>query len=101
MTVELENLDPDVGGWFGTRGWDHEFCRAGNHINPPEGELCHGCYHPIGATASGYALFIETGAGVRFDCWIYWHHDCYWEHVEEKDATGLVLDRLDGDYDPW
>lgn len=99
MTVALEDLDPKVGGWFGLRGWDHEFCRRDNHIEVPEGELCQGCFHPIGDTAAGYALFVEDGALVA--CWAYWHHGCYWEHVDEGRATELIESRLDGDYDPW
>lgn len=94
MTVALADLDPSVGGWFGVRGWDHEFCRRENHIDVPEGELCAGCFHPIASTASGYVLGSDGG-------WVFWHHDCYWDHVDEGRATDLVESRLDGDYDPW
>lgn len=95
MTVPLADLDPNVGGWFGVRGWDPEHCRRENHIDVPEGELCQGCFHPIAASATGYVLAGDDGA------WAYWHHDCYWDHVEEGRATDLVESRLDGDYEPW
>lgn len=95
MTVPLEKLDPNVGGWFGVRGWDHEFCRRENHVEVPEGELCQNCFHPIGATASGFMLANDAGD------WTPWHSDCYYDAILERDATGLVQERLDADYDAW
>lgn len=96
MTVTLQDLDPDVGGWFGIRGWDHEFCRRENHIEAPEGELCIACFFPFGSTASGFALW-NTGS----NGWVCVHSDCFYEARAEQDATGLVQERLDADYDAW
>lgn len=95
MTVSLDDLDPKVGGWFGARSWDSEFCRRENHIEVPEGELCTACYFQFGSTATGFALLNE-GSG-----WVYVHSDCFYEARAERDATGLVQERLDADYDAW
>lgn len=96
MTVELKQLDPEVGGWFSERGsFDRDYCRRENHIDVPAGEICPGCFFPIDETSVGFAISSTDG-------WTFWHSACYYDKLTESRAAGLVETELDGEsFETW
>lgn len=87
---KLDELPADVYvAWFGLP-WD-EYCTNDIKIPCPEDMLCHKCVFQIGSRSTGAAVKTADGD------WIYYHRDCYWEHLEEVANLHMAADALEAD----
>lgn len=73
--------------WWG-KAWDKEGCKEDIRIEPPSGEICHGCLDQLGERSSGVASRDDDGRWLFFDpsCW------------GDAEAERYAKETLDADY---
>ena len=86
----LDDLDESVQvAWFG-HPWDKGCTPDIKVPSPDEDELCKGCLFAIGRGTTG--AVVRDGEGD----WHPYHRDCYWELLEERQASETVSKGLGG-----